>query len=64
MSTVNVLAAHFVERRKTPRPSAPTAAPARIHRERDFGIGYGSSSGYASNRRYADSRGQTFFRCR
>ena len=60
--------ARFIERRKTPR-TAPTtttanAAPARIHRERDFGIGYGSSSGYGSNRRYADSRSQTFFRCR
>ena len=64
MSTVNFLAAHFVERRKIPRPTATTAAPARIHRERDFGVGYGSSSGYASNRRYADTRGQTFFRCR
>ena len=62
MSTVNFLAAHFVERRKTPRPT--DTAPARIHRERDFGVGYGSSSGYASNRRYADTRGQTFFRCR
>lgn len=59
--------ARFVERRKTPRTAkaaACNAAPARIHRERDFGIGYGSSSGYGSNRRYADSRGQTFFRCR
>ena len=64
MSTVNFLAAHFVERRKAPRPTATIAAPARIHRERDFGVGYGSSSGYASDRRYADSRGQTFFRCR
>jgi len=64
MSTVTFRAAHFVERRKTSRPTAATPAPARIHRERDFGVGYGSSSGYASNRRYADSRGQTYFRCR
>jgi len=64
MNTVTFLAAAFVERRKTSRPTALTAAPARIHRERDFGVGYGSSSGYASNRRYADSRVQTFFRCR
>ena len=65
MNTVNFLAAHVVERRKTSRPTATTATPAaRIHRERDFGVGYGSSSGYASNRRYADSRGQTIFRCR
>ena len=64
MSTVHVLATPIVERRKTSRPTTASAAPARIHRERDFGVGYGSSSGYASNRRYADSRGQTFFRCR
>jgi post-segregation antitoxin (ccd killing protein) len=60
---------HSLERRKTPRSnvSAATtaiAAPARIHRERDFGVGYGNSSGYASSRRYADSRGGSFFRCR
>lgn len=64
MSTVR-----YLERRKTPRPTTATspvtgAAPARIHRERDFGVGYGSSSGYGSNRHYADTRGQTFFRCR
>jgi hypothetical protein len=64
MSTINFRAAHSVERRKISRPTATTAAPARIHRERDFGVGYGNSSGYASNRRYADNRGQTFFRCR
>ena len=63
MNTANVRTASFVERRMTPRPTA-IAAPARIHRERDFGVGYGSSSGYASNRRYVDGRGQTFFRCR
>jgi len=25
------------------------------HRERDFGVGYGNSSGYASTRRYAST---------
>ena len=42
------------------RPSAPTAGavvipmPTRhVHRERDFGVGYGNSSGYASERKYA-----------
>jgi len=57
----------YIERRKTPRTSSATtrtAAPAHIHRERDFGVGYGNSSGYASNRRYIDTRGQTYFRCR
>ncbi|MDR0184842.1 hypothetical protein [Lysobacter arvi] len=36
-------------------PASPLAlmnAPSRNHRERDFGVGYGASSGYASNRRY------------
>ena len=54
----------YVERRLTPRRGAGgAAAPARIHRERDFGVGYGSSSGYASNRRYVASTA-TIFRCR
>jgi hypothetical protein len=38
--------------------------PARSERrERDFGIGYGNSSGYASERRYANDWGLTRFRC-
>ena len=64
MSTV-----HQIERRKTPRNTTTSATAvsvvaARVHRERDFGVGYGNSSGYASSRRYADSRGGTYFRCR
>ena len=54
----------YVERRLTPRRGdGGAAATARIHRERDFGVGYGSSSGYASNRRYVASTA-TIFRCR
>jgi hypothetical protein len=53
----------FVERRLTPRRGDGGAQPARVHRERDFGVGYGSSSGYASNRHYAPM-GCTYFRCR
>jgi len=52
------------------RSSAPSASaanaplPARnIRRERDFGVGYGSSSGYASNRHYAQDWMQPRFRC-
>ncbi len=38
-------------------------APARtLHRERDFGVGYGSSSGYASNRRYTNEWAPPRFR--
>ncbi len=39
----------------TPRPAAP--------RERDFGVGYGKSSGYATSRRYVtQSTAPRFFR--
>lgn len=48
-------------------PSAcalPVATPARFaRRERDFGVGYGNSSGYASAPRYADHRELPRFRC-
>ena len=54
-----------------PRLSAPNRAPApavptarRDYRERDFGIGYGRSSGYASTRQYATRwNGLLLFRC-
>ena len=36
----------------------------REYRERDFGVGYGRSSGYASDRRYASAwNGPSHFRC-
>jgi hypothetical protein len=39
------------------------AAPARHqHRQRDFGVGYGNSSGYASNRSYTSNWVQPRFR--
>ena len=53
----------FVERRLTPRRGDGGAANARIHRERDFGVCYGSSSGYASNRSYTSPQAN-YFRCR
>ena len=54
----------YVERRLTPRRGdGGAAAPARIHRDRDFGVVYGNSSGDASNRHYASSPA-TIFRCR
>ena len=37
--------------------------PAFERRERDFGVGYGNSSGYASNRSYATPQ-PAYFRCR
>lgn len=41
----------------------PLPPARREHRARDFGIGYGSSSGYASDRRYTNDWGLTRFRC-
>ena len=35
----------------------------RERRERDFGVGYGNSSGYASAKRYTKDWGLTRFRC-
>lgn len=43
--------------RDVARPNRP------LHRSREFGVGYGSSSGYASTRRYADLREPNLFRC-
>ncbi|WP_407353579.1 hypothetical protein [Luteimonas sp. R10] len=45
------------DRRDSARSAAPAkASPARRdHRVRDFGVGYGNSSGYVSNRRYASA---------
>ena len=61
--TQSPIPAAYVERRLTPRRGDGGAEPARIHGERDFGIGYGNSSGYASNRTYALPQ-NTYFRCR
>ncbi|MFC3551911.1 hypothetical protein ACFOLC_12950 [Lysobacter cavernae] len=49
----------------TVKPAATLlAAPVRhLHRERDFGIGYGNSSGYASARRYIADWAPPRFRC-
>ena len=46
-----------------PAPAPQTNPTRHQHRERDFGVGYGNSSGYASNRRYATSPFQPLFRC-
>ena len=43
--------------------SVVTLPARRERRERDFGIGYGSSSGYASAKRYTNDWGLTRFRC-
>lgn len=44
--------------------SAPSNTQASRYRERDFGIGYGASSGYARDKRYTSDWGQARFQCR
>lgn len=44
--------------------AAPQAAPVRhVHRQRDFGVGYGNSSGYGRERRYTSNAFVPLFRC-
>ncbi len=49
--------------RQTQAPHTPAASRTPCERrERDFGVGYGSSSGYASARRYTRASGTERFR--
>ena len=46
------------------RPAAPETSRRAVYRERAPGVGYGNSSGYASERQYARGwDGQPRFRC-
>ncbi|WP_240126605.1 hypothetical protein [Thermomonas alba] len=51
------------ERRRLPRHPESTAFEPRRSSEREFGIGYGRSSGYARVRSYVSSQ-PALFRCR
>jgi hypothetical protein len=62
MNTVKVL--FTPDRAAYPAATPASAPPGRRYRERDFGVGYGSSSGYASERRYASDRGAALLRCK
>ena len=44
--------------------AALQAAPIRhVHRQRDFGVGYGNSSGYGRERHYTSNAFAPLFRC-
>lgn len=46
------------------RPVSNHFAPVvERNRARDFGVGYGNSSGYATARRYTPTRATPLFRC-
>lgn len=55
-------AATFVPTASTRAPRPPMQSLPSARRERDFGIGYGRSSGYASPRRYASNWAPPTFR--
>lgn len=44
------------------QPQLP-ASVRHVHRARDFGVGYGSSSGYGVDRHYVDGHVDPMFRC-
>jgi hypothetical protein len=44
-------------------PQAPEPPRHHLHRRRDFGIGYGNSSGYGSELHYVDGHVDPIFRC-
>jgi hypothetical protein len=45
-------------------PPQDAGEPQRhLHRARDFGIGYGNSSGYGSELHYVDGHADPIFRC-
>lgn len=45
------------------RAPTPRSLPRPGRRERDFGIGYGSSDGYGRERRYRTVRPASYFHC-
>jgi hypothetical protein len=67
---MNAMHTHAMLAPRTPAtvPSRDESASQLTHasryRERDFGIGYGTSSGYALDKRYTSDWGQARFHCR
>ena len=65
MTTLRTIDRSYTPRLATVVPATPVQQPSVMlrRRERDFGVGYGNSSGYASDKRYASAWGQLRFRC-
>jgi hypothetical protein len=61
MKTMTSLFSTDLPRPRNHTPAAPLVARP-VKRERDFGIGYGSSSGYATAASYAPNRTTPRFR--
>lgn len=60
---MNALTARLPAPSRSPAVDAAVLPARRERRERDFGTGYGASSGYAAPRRYASVAGLSRFRC-
>ena len=58
------IAASPSKHRRAPYAPANPWPGRQPRRERDFGVGYGNSSGYASGRRYTHRHADPLFRCR
>lgn len=66
MNTTNTTAntiTHIADRRHSERHAQPGSDRLSAqYRERDFGIGYGTSSGYVRNRSYTSACNRPLFR--
>ena len=62
---MNIPVLLIADRTSTPTPRPATVSARRVDRARarEFGVGYGNSSGYATTRRYASPWGAPRFRC-
>ncbi len=60
-----ILNSQLLNRRRDDRRAANDEANPvrRPYRERDFGVGYGKSSGYAADRRYTTRTFTPLYRC-
>jgi hypothetical protein len=63
-NSANITGGHARERRRTPSQVRDEAVEAarHVHRERDFGVGYGNSSGYADVEHFTDRHADPLFR--
>lgn len=62
-ATSNPSAPSFNPSANASRPAVATTPSRPPHRQRAFGVGYGTSSGYASNRSYVSNNVVPLFRC-
>ena len=64
MNLQTAIAATLNARRPAARAASRQSSTASlvVRRERDFGVGYGNSSGYASDKRYVRDWGNARFR--